>query len=266
MPSRKKWPLKLYLSTTEESIGRMLAQNNELGKEQAVYYLSRVLTDVGCRYSSIEKLCLYYSAMKLRIYMRLVDIYILCQTNVIKYMLSRPLINGRIVKGRVLTDFLADHPSTDINPQKYDELESSAIFLTPWILMFDGSSTADGAGTGIVIISPAERKTSFSFFLDFKCSTNQAECEALIIGLEILIEITVGDVKILEDSNLVLSQITEDFKCLSWQLRPFHSLATSLLNQFNTVQLKFWLRGQNKEANTMAQAAFGIKVPIGMED
>ncbi|XP_059629569.1 uncharacterized protein LOC132272434 [Cornus florida] len=176
-------------------------------------------------------------AMKLRVYMRPVDVYILCQTNVIKYMLSRPLITGRIgkwalalmefnfiyvpqksVKGRVLADFLADHPSTDIDPWVYDELESSAIFLTPWILMFDGSSTADGAGAGIVIISPAGRKASFSFFLDFKCSNNQAEYEALIIGLEILIE------------------------------------------------MAFWPRGQNKEANSMAQAASGIRVPAGIED
>ncbi|XP_059663627.1 uncharacterized protein LOC132309327 [Cornus florida] len=218
MPPRKKWPLKLYLSAAEESIGSMLAQDNEHGKEQAVYYLSRVLTDVECRYSSIEKLCLslYYSAMKLRVYMRPVDVYILCQTNVIKYMLSRPLITGRI--GRVLADFFADHPSTDIDPWVYDELESSAIFLTPWILMFDGSSTADGAGAGIVIISPAGRKASFSFFLDFKCSNNQAEYEALIIGLEILIE------------------------------------------------MAFWPRGQNKEANSMAQAASGIRVPTGIED
>ncbi|XP_059650407.1 uncharacterized protein LOC132296208 [Cornus florida] len=239
MPPRKKWPLKLYLSAAEESIGSMLAQDNEHGKEQAVYYLSRVLTDVECRYSSIEKLCLslYYSAMKLRVYMRPVDVYILCQTNVIKYMLSRPLITCRIgkwalalmefnfiyvsqksVKGRVLADFLADHPSTDIDPWVYDELESSAIFLTPWILMFDGSSTADGAGAGIVIILPAGRKASFSFFLDFKCSNNQAEYEALIISLEILIE------------------------------------------------MAFWPRGQNKEANSMAQAASGIRVPAGIED
>ncbi|XP_059630097.1 uncharacterized protein LOC132273081 [Cornus florida] len=191
MPPRKKWPLKLYLSAAEESIGSMLAQDNEHGKEQAVYYLSRVLIDVECRYSSIEKLCLslYYSAMKLRVYMRPVDVYILCQTNVIKYMLSRPLITGGI-----------------------------AIFLTPWILIFDGSSTADGAGAGIVIISPAGRKASFSFFLDFKCSNNQAEYEALIIGLEILIE------------------------------------------------MAFWPRGQNKEANSMAQAASGIRVPAGIED
>ncbi|XP_059625938.1 uncharacterized protein LOC132268987 [Cornus florida] len=232
--------IEAYLSV-EESIGSMLAQNNELGKEQAVYYLSRVLTDVECRYSSIEKFCLslYYSAMKLRVYMWPVYVYILCQTNMIKYMLSRPLITGRIVKGKVLADFLADHPSTDLNPQVYDELESLAVFLTPWTLMFDGSSKVDGAG---------------------------AEYEALIIGLKILIEMAVGDVKILGDSNLVLSQITEDFKCLSWQSRPFHSLVTSLINQFDNVQLKFWLRIQNEEANNMAQAASGIRVPAGVKD
>ncbi|XP_059650434.1 uncharacterized protein LOC132296238 [Cornus florida] len=220
MPLMKKWSLKLYLLAVEESISSMLAPNNEPGKEQAVYYLSRVLTDVECRYSSIEKLCLslYYSAMKLRIYMWPVDVYILCQTNVIKYILSRPLITGRIskwvlalmefnfifvpqklVEGGVLADFLADHPSTDIDPQVYDELESLAIFLTPWILMFDGLSTTDGARAGIVITSPEGRKTLFSFFLDFKCSNNQPEYDAFIIGLEILIENAIGDVKILAD-------------------------------------------------------------------
>ncbi|XP_059659132.1 uncharacterized protein LOC132305515 [Cornus florida] len=124
-------------------------------------------------------------------------------------------VSQKSVKERVLADFLADHPSTDIDPWVYDELESSAIFLTLWILMFDGSSTADGAGAGIVIISPAGRKASFSFFLDFKCSNNQVEYEALIIGLEILIEMAVRD---------------------------------------------------NKEANSMAQVASGIRVPVGIED
>lgn len=47
MPPIKKKPLRLYNSVAEGSIGSLLAQNNEQGKEQAVYYLSRLLTLVA---------------------------------------------------------------------------------------------------------------------------------------------------------------------------------------------------------------------------
>ena len=58
MSPRKDKDLKFYISASEESIGSMLVQDNELGKEQAVYYLSRVLIPIELKYSPIEKLCL----------------------------------------------------------------------------------------------------------------------------------------------------------------------------------------------------------------
>ena len=58
-----------------------------------------------------------------------------------------------------------------------------------WILKFDGSSMEKSTGVGIVIISPKGIKTTLSFNLAFKCTNNQAECEALVIGLEILMEL-----------------------------------------------------------------------------
>ena len=47
----------------------------------------------------------------------------------------------------------------------------------------------NSAGAGIVIISPKGIKTALSFNLAFKCTNNQAEYEALVIGLKILLEI-----------------------------------------------------------------------------
>ncbi|XP_059639353.1 uncharacterized protein LOC132281694 [Cornus florida] len=223
--------------------------------------------------------------MKLRVYMLPVSVYIICQTDLIKYMLSRPLITGRIgkwalalmefnfayvpqktIKGRALADFLANHPSPEIESQVYDELDSASIFMTPWTLMFDGSSTSEGSGAGIVILSLTGNQISFSFFLDFRCSNNQAEYEALIIDLEILLKMAVKDVHIVGDSSLVINQISEDFRCLNWQLRPFHSLATQLVNQFHNVTLEYRPRAMNKIASDLAQTASGVKVPSGMKE
>ena len=56
------------------------------------------------------------------------------------------------------------------------------------------------ARVGIVIISPKGIKTTISFNLDFKCTNNQAEYEALVIGLEILLELGAQEVHIIGDS------------------------------------------------------------------
>ena len=61
--------------------------------------------------------------------------------------------------------------------------------LRPWNLKFDGSSTKKSARVGIVIISSKGINTTLSFNLAFKCTNNQAKYEALVIGLEILMEL-----------------------------------------------------------------------------
>ncbi|XP_027337412.1 uncharacterized protein K02A2.6-like [Abrus precatorius] len=45
VPPKKGFPLKLYISTSEETIGSMLAQEDKNGVERAVYYLSRMGVD-----------------------------------------------------------------------------------------------------------------------------------------------------------------------------------------------------------------------------
>ncbi|CAL9028772.1 unnamed protein product [Prunus brigantina] len=55
-----------------------------------------------------------------------------------------------------------------------------------WTMYFDGSSTESRSGAGVVIESPQGQRWQFAFQLDFRCTNNQAEYEALIIGLEIL--------------------------------------------------------------------------------
>ena len=93
------------------------------------------------------------------------------QTDLIKYMLVRPLITGRIgkrsltlseftlvyfphksVKGKALSIFLVDHPSLEIKLEKGVEIGIYEVERRPWVLKFDGSSTENSVGAGIVII------------------------------------------------------------------------------------------------------------------
>ena len=83
-------PFKLYLSVARESIGCLLAQNNVEGHQQVVYYLSRVLNSTETMYTPIGKLCLalYFACTKLRHYLIKSQVYVVSQTDLMKYMLS----------------------------------------------------------------------------------------------------------------------------------------------------------------------------------
>ena len=129
VPPQKHKPFKLYLSIDECAIGSALIQEFE-GKEHVTYFISRRLLDAETRYSPVERLCLclYFSCTKLRHYLLSAECVIVSKDDVIRYMLSLPILNGRIgkwilalsefdlryestkaVKGQVMVDFVVQH-------------------------------------------------------------------------------------------------------------------------------------------------------------
>ncbi|KAK2995571.1 hypothetical protein RJ640_000047 [Escallonia rubra] len=280
MPPKIGRPLKLYVSVAESSLGILLAQENDQGFEQAIYYFSRGLNVTEQKYTVIEKLCLtlYSTAVKLRHYMLPFDVLVIAQTDLIKYMLSRPVLRGKMgkwvlalieynltyvpqkaMKGQALADFLASHPCN--NP------EDGVIYvgIAPWRMTFDGSKISPGAGAGIVLISPDGNIHQFAFQIEKDCSNNQAEYEALIIGLEILLDMHITTVQISGDSQLVIKKLNKEFKCNAPGLEMCFSIATYLLAKFDDVTITHIPRINNSSANVMAQLASGLKVPEGVD-
>ncbi|XP_024195658.1 uncharacterized protein LOC112198783 [Rosa chinensis] len=254
----------------------------------------------------MEKLCLtlYFSACKLRHYMLSFTTCIIVQTDLVKYMLSRPILRGRIgkwvlalsefslqyvpqkaVKGQAIADFLAHHPTLDIPTVR--ELEIAPITITrpdlalipeyaiwyqatislqPWVLFFDGSRTETLAGAGTVLENQASDRFSYSFQLEFKCTNNQAEYEALIIGLEVLLELGVRDVQVRGDSLLVINQLQEKYRSASCLLVPYLNRAVELLDQFDEVGFEYIPRERNFAANELAQLATGVTLKYGVRE
>src|SRR3954465_5049500 len=166
-PPNGKKHMRLYISASDNTIGSMLAQEDDDGIERAIYYLSRVLNDAETRYSAIEKLCLclYFSCIKLNYYIKPIDVYVSSHCDVIKHMLSKPILHSRIgkwalaltessltfqplkaMKGQIVADFIVDHAVLE-SSQQYVE-------LPPWKLYFDSSTHKEGTGVGILLISP----------------------------------------------------------------------------------------------------------------
>ena len=144
---------------------------------------------------------------------------------------------------------MVDHPSLEIQPEKDVELGIYEVERWPWILKFDGSSMEKSAGAKIVIISPKGIKTTLSFNLAFKCTNNQVEYEALVIGLEILMELGAQEVHIIGDFQLVLRQLIVEYKCNSLLLAPYYTVSTQLLDSFHSMDFEYVPKESNWEAD-----------------
>jgi ribonuclease HI len=163
-----------------------------------------------------------------------------CQTDVIKHMLHRPILRGRLgkwafdlieydlvfeslkaMKGQVVANFIVEH-LVDIEYVDNISLDINFISCTSWKLYFDGSACGSGQGIGIIIISPNGDNFEASSQLDYFCTNNQAEYEALLFGLEILAAMKVRHVEAFGDSLLVVQQISGECQCLEGSLNMYH--------------------------------------------
>ncbi|KAI5342013.1 hypothetical protein L3X38_009888 [Prunus dulcis] len=184
--------LKLYIAAQERSIGALLAQENELHKEQALYYLSRTLTGPELNYTPIEKTCLalVFAIQKLRHHMQAFTVHLIARAD-------------PAVKGQAVADFLADHP-IPADCEISDDLPDEQVFFVDvspaWMMFFDGSARKDGAGAGVVFVSPERHVLPYSFSLSELCSNNVAEYQALIMGLQMAVEMKISSLEVYGDS------------------------------------------------------------------
>ncbi|KAM1055806.1 hypothetical protein ACFX2I_029262 [Malus domestica] len=132
-----------------------------------------------------------------------------------------------------------------------------------WTLYFDGSNTSVLAGIGIVIQSPTHNRWYFSPKLDFDCTNNQVEYEALVIGLGILYDLRATRVLVLGDSELVINQLNGTFRCMSCTLAPYHMVASYLAESFDGITFKHISRVHNTDADELAQIASGAQLMGG---
>ena len=72
-------------------------------------------------------------------------------------------------------------------------------------MYFDGSVAKIGAGAGVYIISPIRDFKSLSYKLNFECTNNVAEYEALLLGLNSLKDMGEKRVQFMGDSELVIN-------------------------------------------------------------
>ncbi|XP_024164333.1 uncharacterized protein LOC112171367 [Rosa chinensis] len=173
-------------------------------------------------------------------------------------------IPAKAVKGQALADFLADHPipaDWEISDDLPDEEVFNTEVLPAWQMFFNGSSRADGAGAGVVVISPQRQILPYAFTHSELCSNNVAEYQALNMGLQTAVEMKISNLEVYGDSKLVVDQFLTIYEVKKEDLVPYFQLATQLLKGFDAVTLTHVPRKENQTADALANLAAALALP-----
>ena len=118
------------------------------------------------------------------------------------------------VKSHVLADLVAEFaetPSEDkLEEQNMDGKSVGVISLQEplsWKVYVDGAANHKGSGVGLILISLEKIIIENSLRLGFSAMNNEAEYEALLIGMTMVQKIGGKAVEIFSDSRLVVGQV-----------------------------------------------------------
>ena len=111
------------------------------------------------------------------------------------------------------------------------------------------------AGYGVVIHDAKGNKVaSLSQYLG-RQTNNFAEYQALIAALEYAVQHGSKALSVISDSELMVRQIKGIYKVKDPTLRDLHGRASQLIRQLDWFHIEHVLRGKNREADELANAA-----------
>ncbi|XP_009385521.2 uncharacterized protein LOC103972866 [Musa acuminata AAA Group] len=194
--------LSIYLAASQHMVSSVLTKEAS-GEQLSVYYISHVLNGPEEQYPPIEKLALalVLASQKLLPYFQAHPIEVITDQP-LRQVLSKFDVARRLLKWSVeLGEFNIRYvPKTAVKAQSVadfiaelvqNENESSEQLEEAWFLHVDGSATSSSAGAGLVLSTLDGRSFERSFRFGFRATNNEAEYEALLVGLKLALEMQV---------------------------------------------------------------------------
>jgi ribonuclease HI len=126
-------------------------------------------------------------------------------------------------------------------------------------LFFDGLACRESQCVGIVLISPRRDVFELSIRLEYFCTNNQTEYEAILLGLQILSSMSVKHVEAFRDSLLVVQQIVDTFQCLDMSLNVYLDKCLEIIALFDDFTVQYVSSDENIVASDLVQQASGFR-------
>ena len=124
-----------------------------------------------------------------------------------------------------------------------------------WEVHVDGASNQKGAGVGLVLTSFDMVTIEKSLRLDFPATNNEAEYEALLEGMAMVLRMGGKSIKLFSDSRLVVGQVKGEFEAKDERMRGYLSQVKIMQMEFESFSLLHVPRSGNAHADSLATLA-----------
>jgi ribonuclease HI len=131
-----------------------------------------------------------------------------------------------------------------------------------WTIFCDGSWGTFGTRTTAVLVSPSKIKTCYAARLDFNCTNNIAEYEALLLGLRKLKAMGIRRAILKSDSQVISGHIDKSSKARDPKLEKYLDAVQRMEASFEGFSIKNISREENEHADLLAKSvAQGLPLP-----
>ncbi|GJX34319.1 reverse transcriptase domain-containing protein [Tanacetum coccineum] len=221
---RKNWPEnkgapEKYLGGGEYIL-RLLLDTFEVSSRSPTFFYGFPLEENG---EVKEELRKYFEAHPVKVITDQPIKYILNKTKALgklaKYVVEPGAYNIRFisrnaVKGQVLANFLLEAPE-GVKAEAYFRMPEMLVEkddIGSWTLFTDGASRLNGSRACLVLIGPSGLEYTYALWLTFPSTNNEAEYEALLVGLRMAQKMNISNIAVKVDSKLVASQINGSYE------------------------------------------------------
>ena len=144
------------------------------------------------------------------------------------------------IKGQVLADFIMEFTSAELV-----EDARATPDLPIWKLFVDGAANAQGSGAELILTYPEGIDIEYALRFGFQASNNEAEYEAVIVGLNLAHSMEVNQLEVCSDSQLVVKQIEDTYEAKGEKMILYLKKVRELLRKFVLVQVRHIPRAEN---------------------
>jgi ribonuclease HI len=156
------------------------------------------------------------------------------------------------IKSQALVDFMAEWRENQI-PTLVDKPEH-------WTMYFDGSLKLDGGSA-----SPRGEQLKYILQILWEVSNNEAEYEALLHGLRLVISLGIKRLLVYGNSLLVVQQVNKEWDCNKEMMDAYVQEVHKLENKFSGLKVHHVVREYNVGANILSKLeSTRTQVPTGV--
>ena len=127
-----------------------------------------------------------------------------------------------------------------------------------WKVYIDGTTNQKGSQVGLVVVSPERIIIEKSLRLGFSAANNEAEYEALLMGMTMVQKMGGRTVEIYSDLRLVVNQVKGELEARDVRIQDYLNQVRHLQSMFEFFSMQQISRSKNTHADSLSTLATSL--------